>query len=83
MMKQVKTFQILLNNQKQKTRIRATYGPHENMTPNNELKLLYKTVPEQIEIIAQEKYQHVHIVEDLGVRATNKQYQKDQGSSKD
>lgn len=53
------------------------------MTPNNELKLLYKTVPEQIEIIAQEKYQHVHIVEDLGVRATNKQYQKDQDSSKD
>ena len=53
------------------------------MTPNNELKLLYKTVPEQIEIIAQEKYQQVHIVEDLGVRATNKQYQKDQDSSKD
>ena len=41
---------ILLSNQKQKITIGAIYGPQENMTPNCELKLLYKTIAEQIEI---------------------------------
>ena len=44
------TLWILLNNQKQKIRIGAIYGPQEKMTPNNELKLLYKTIAERIEI---------------------------------
>ena len=40
------TLCILLNNQKQKIRIRAIYGPQENMIPNNKLKLLYKKMAE-------------------------------------
>ena len=34
------TLWILLNNQKQKIRIGAIYGPQENVTANDELKLL-------------------------------------------
>ena len=45
------TLWILLNDQKRKIRIGAIYGPQENMTPNNKLKLLHKTIAEQIEII--------------------------------
>ena len=40
------TLWILLKNEKQKTRIETIYGPQENMTPNNELKLCYKTIAE-------------------------------------
>ena len=47
---------ILLNNLRQKIRIGVIYGPQDNMTPNNELKLLCKTIAAQIEII-KEKYQ--------------------------
>ena len=47
------TLWILLNNQKLKIRIGAIYGPQENTTPNNKLKLLHKTIAEQIEIIKQ------------------------------
>ena len=36
----VQTLWILLNNQKQKIRIGAFYGPQENMTSNNELKII-------------------------------------------
>ena len=50
------TLRILLNNLRQKIRIGVIYGPQENMTPNNELKLLCKTIAAQIEII-KEKYQ--------------------------
>ena len=38
------TLWILLNNQKRKIRIGVIYGPQENVTQNNELKLLYKTI---------------------------------------
>ena len=69
MMKQVKLW-ILLNNQKQKIRKEAIYGPQENMTPNNELKLLCKTIAEEIEI-AKEKYQKVLTVGDLNVKMGN------------
>ena len=64
------TLWILLNNQKQKIRIGAIYGPQENVTPNNELKLLYKTIAEQIEI-AKEKYQQVLMVGDFNVKIGN------------
>ena len=40
---------ILLNNQKQKIRIEANYGLQEDMTPNNELILLYKAITEYSE----------------------------------
>ena len=43
------TLWILLNNQKQKIMIGVIYGPQKNMAPNNELKLLYKTIAEQTE----------------------------------
>ena len=64
------TLWILLNNQKQKIRTGAIYGPQENVTPNNELKLLYKTIAEQIEI-AKEKYQQVLMVGDFNVKIGN------------
>ena len=47
-----------------------------NMTPNNELKLLYKIIAEQTEI-AKQKYQQVLMVEDF------KQYQKEKDSLKE
>ena len=46
------------------------YRPQENVTPNNELKLLYKTTAEQIEI-AKEKCQQVHMVGDFNVKLGN------------
>ena len=64
------TLWILLNNQKQKIRIGAISGPQENMTPNNELKLLYKTIAEQI-AIAKKKYQQVLMVGDFNVKIVN------------
>ena len=64
------TLWILLNNQKQKIRIGATYGPHKNVTPNNELKLLYKLIAKQIEI-AREKHQQVLMVGDFNVKIGN------------
>ena len=42
-------------------------GTQENMTPNNDLKLLYKTIAEQIEI-AEEKQQQVLMVGDFSVQ---------------
>ena len=61
---------ILLNNQKQKIRIGAIYEPQENVIPNNELKLLCKTIAKQIEI-AKEKYQQVLMVGDFNVKIGN------------
>ena len=39
---------ILLTNTKKKNRIGAIYPPQENVTPNNELKLMYEDIREQI-----------------------------------
>ena len=44
-----------------KIKIGTIYGPQENMTTKNKLKLLYKTITEQIEI-AKEKYQQAFMV---------------------
>ena len=42
-------------------------GTQESMTPNNDLKLLYKTIAEQIEI-AEEKQQQVLMVGDFSLK---------------
>ena len=39
---------ILLTNTKKKIRIGVIYAPQENVTPNNELKLMYEDIREQI-----------------------------------
>ena len=36
--------------QLKKIRIDVIYTPHENVTPNNELKLMYEYIREQIKI---------------------------------
>ena len=64
------TLWILLNNQKQKIRIGVIYGPQKNMKPNNELKLIYRTIAEQIET-EKEKYQQVLMVRDFNVKIGN------------
>ena len=64
------TLWILLNNQRQKIRTGAIYRPQKNMTSNNELKLLYKTISEQIEI-AKGKYQPVLMVGNFNVKIGN------------
>ena len=61
----------LLNNQKHEIRIGATYGPQENRTSNNQLKLSYKTIAEPIEI-AKEQYQQVLLVGDFNVNIGNR-----------
>ena len=61
------TLWILLNNQKQKIRIGAIYRLQENMTPNNELKLLCKSIVEQIEI-AKEKHKQVLMQGDFSLK---------------
>ena len=46
---------ILLTNTKKKIRIGVIYAPHENVTPNNELKLMYEDIRKQIKIGKEEK----------------------------
>ena len=36
--------------QRKKNRIGVIYAPQENVTPNNELKLMYEDIREQIKI---------------------------------
>ena len=48
---------ILLTNAKKKIRIGVIYAPQENVTPNNELKLMYEDIREQIKIGKEEKQQ--------------------------
>ena len=84
------TIWILIKNKTCKIMIGTIYGPQENMTIKNELKLLYKTIAEQIEI-AKEKYQQVFIIYigDFNVKienhilATKKQCQKGGNISKE
>ena len=84
------TIWILIKNKTCKIMIGTIYGPQENMTTKNELKLLYKTITEQIEI-AKEKYQQVFIIYigDFDVKienhilATKKQCQKGGNISKE
>ena len=44
------TLWLLLNNQKIQVRMGVIYGPQENVTPNSELKKLYESISDQVEI---------------------------------
>ena len=58
---------ILLTNTKKKNRIGVIYAPQENVTPNNELKLMYEDIREQIKIGKEEK-QQVLIIGEFNVK---------------
>ena len=47
----------LTHKYKEKTRIGVIYAPQENVTPNNELKLIYEDIREQIKIGKEENQQ--------------------------
>lgn len=68
---------ILLNNQKQKIRTVVIYQPQENMTPNSESILLYKTITEKTEKVKQ-KHQQVLMVGHFNVKIKNHQVAKKQ-----
>ena len=44
------TLWLILNNQKIQVRMGVIYGPQENVTPNSELKKLYESISDQVEI---------------------------------
>ena len=48
---------ILATNTMTKIRLGVIYAPRENLTPNNELKVMYEDIREQIEIGKEEKQQ--------------------------
>ena len=48
---------ILRTNTKKKNRTGVIYAPQENVTPNNELKLMYEDIREQIKTEKEEKQQ--------------------------
>ena len=58
---------ILLTNTKKKIRIGVIYAPQENVTPNNELKLMYEDTREQIKIGKEEK-QQILIIGDFNAK---------------
>ena len=55
---------MLLANTKKKIRIGVIYAPQENVTPNNELKLMHENIREHIKIGKEEK-QQILIIEDF------------------
>ena len=58
---------VLLTNTKKKIRIGVIYAPQENVTPNNELKLMYEDIREQIKIVKEEK-QQILIIGDFNAK---------------
>ena len=58
---------ILLTNTKKKIRIGVIYAPQENVTPNNELKLMYEDIREQVKIGKEEK-QQILIIGDFNAK---------------
>ena len=48
---------ILFTNTKKKIWAGAIYAPQENVTPNNELRIMYEDIREQIKIGREEKQQ--------------------------
>ena len=58
---------ILLDNNKSKIRIRVIYAPQENVTSNNELKIMYNNISKQISI-AQEERKQVLILGDFNAK---------------
>ena len=58
---------ILLDNNRSKIRIGVIYAPQENVTSNNELKIMYNNISKQISI-AQEERQQVLILGDFNAK---------------
>ena len=58
---------ILLTNTKKKIRIGVIYEPQKNVTSNNELKLMYEDIREQIKIGKEEK-QQILIIGDFNAK---------------
>ena len=58
---------ILLDNNRSKIRIGVIYAPQENVTSNNELKVMYNNISKQISI-AQEERQQVLILGDFNAK---------------
>ena len=58
---------ILLTNTKKKIRIGVIYAPQENVIPNNELKLMYEDIREQIKI-GKKKKQQILIIGDFNAK---------------
>ena len=58
---------ILLDNNRSKIRIGVIYAPQENVTPNNELEIMYHNISKQISI-AQEEKQEVVILGDFNAK---------------
>ena len=50
---------ILVTNTNQKIRVCVIYTPQENLTPNNQLKIKYEDIREQIKIGKEEKQQKI------------------------
>ena len=58
---------ILLDNNRSKIRTGVIYAPQENVTANNELKIMYNNVSRQISIV-QEETQQVLILRDFNAK---------------
>ena len=52
-----KSLWTLVTNSKKKIAVGVIYAPQENVTPNNELKIMYEDITEQIKIGKEEKQQ--------------------------
>ena len=79
------TLWIPLNNQKEKIRIGVIYGPQGNMTSNNELKLICKTINIKYQQISTGTYGRQFQCKDKKPysRRKKKKYQKEEDSSKE
>ena len=64
------TLWVLLINQKTKVRMGVIYGPQENVTPNSELKKLYESISDQIDI-GKENNQQIIILDDSCAKIRN------------
>ena len=61
------SFWILLDNNRSKIKIEAIYVPQENVTSNNQIKIMYNNVRKQIWIV-QEKWKQVLILGDFNAK---------------
>ena len=52
-----KSLRILLDNNRSKIRIEVIYAPQENVTSNNELKVMYNNISKQVSITKEERQQ--------------------------
>ena len=64
------TLWVLLNNQKTQVRMGVIYGPQENVTPNSELKKLYESISDQVDI-GKENNQQIIILGDFNAKIGN------------